>query len=51
VAVGFALDIGFSGLDVKLLGMAATLHDIGKARIPLSILDKPGRLDQLKKRS
>ena len=36
VAVGFALDIGFSSLDVKQLGMAATLHDIGKARIPLS---------------
>jgi len=46
VAVGFALDIGFSSLDVKRLGMAATLHDIGKARIPLSILDKPGRLDR-----
>jgi HD-GYP domain-containing protein (c-di-GMP phosphodiesterase class II) len=30
---------------VKRLGMAATLHDIGKARIPLAILDKPGRLD------
>ena len=45
VAVGFALDIGFSELDVSRLGMAATLHDIGKARIPLSILDKPGRLD------
>jgi putative nucleotidyltransferase with HDIG domain len=45
VAVGFALDIGFSKPDVKRLGMAATLHDIGKARIPLSILDKPGRLD------
>jgi putative nucleotidyltransferase with HDIG domain len=45
VAVGFALDIGFSSLDVNRLGMAATLHDIGKARIPLSILDKPGRLD------
>jgi putative nucleotidyltransferase with HDIG domain len=45
VAVGFALDIGFAGLDVKRLGIAATLHDIGKARIPLSILDKPGRLD------
>ena len=27
------------------LGIAATLHDIGKARIPLSILDKPARLD------
>jgi len=45
VAVGFALDIGFTSLDVKRLGIAATLHDIGKARIPLSILDKPDRLD------
>jgi len=45
VAVGFALDIGFTGQDVKRLGLAATLHDIGKARIPLSILEKPGRLD------
>jgi putative nucleotidyltransferase with HDIG domain len=45
VAVGFALDIGFANADVKRLGLAATLHDIGKARIPLSILDKPGRLD------
>jgi putative nucleotidyltransferase with HDIG domain len=45
VAVGFAFDIGFATSDVKRLGMAATLHDIGKAHIPLSILDKPGRLD------
>jgi putative nucleotidyltransferase with HDIG domain len=45
VAVGFALDIGFTGPDVKRLRIAATLHDIGKARIPLQILDKPGRLD------
>jgi putative nucleotidyltransferase with HDIG domain len=45
VAVGFALDIGFASLDVKRLGIAATLHDIGKARIPLLILDKPERLD------
>ena len=45
VAVGFALDIGFASLDVKRLGIAATLHDIGKAHIPLSILDKPGHLD------
>jgi putative nucleotidyltransferase with HDIG domain len=44
IAVGFALEIGFVDLDVKRLGMAATLHDIGKAQIPLSILDKPGRL-------
>ena len=46
VAVGFALDLGFAGADVKRLGMAATLHDIGKAHIPRSILDKPGRLDR-----
>lgn len=45
VAVGFALDLGFTYPDLKRLGMAATLHDIGKARTPLSILDKPGRLD------
>jgi putative nucleotidyltransferase with HDIG domain len=45
VAVGFAIEIGFVDLDIKRLGMAATLHDIGKAQIPLSILDKPGRLD------
>jgi putative nucleotidyltransferase with HDIG domain len=45
VAVAFGLDIGFSDRDISRLGMAATLHDIGKARIPLSILDKPGRLD------
>ena len=45
IAVGFAMDIGFDTADVKRLGIAATLHDIGKARIPLSILDKPGRLD------
>jgi len=45
LAVGFALDIGFASQDVKRLGLAATLHDIGKAHIPLSILDKPGCLD------
>jgi putative nucleotidyltransferase with HDIG domain len=45
VAVGFAIEIRFNDLDVKRLGLAATLHDIGKARIPLAILDKPGRLD------
>ena len=45
VAVGFAMDIGFASPDVKRLGIAATLHDIGKAHIPRSVLDKPGSLD------
>ncbi len=30
----------------RLIIGTATLHDVGKARIPLTILDKPGRLDQ-----
>ena len=46
VAVAFAMSIKFPDADVKRLGLAATLHDVGKARIPLAILDKPGRLDQ-----
>ena len=45
VAIAFALEIGFTKPDVRRLGMAAMLHDIGKARVPLAILDKPGRLD------
>ena len=45
VTVAFGLDLGFSGPDVKRLGISATLHDIGKARIPLSVLDKPGSLE------
>ena len=45
VSVGFALELGFASPDVARLGIAATLHDIGKAHIPLTILDKPGRLD------
>jgi putative nucleotidyltransferase with HDIG domain len=44
VAVDFALSLGFNSADVKRIGIAATLHDIGKAAIPLEILDKPGAL-------
>lgn len=44
IAVGFAMGLGFSSADVYRLGLAATLHDVGKANIPLAILDKPGRL-------
>lgn len=45
VAVDFALSLGFNVADVKRLGVAATLHDVGKAAIPLEILDKPGALE------
>jgi putative nucleotidyltransferase with HDIG domain len=45
VAVEFGLKIGLPGVDIERLSFAAMLHDIGKARIPLSVLDKPGKLN------
>ena len=45
VAVDFGLSLGMSRADIERLYSAAMFHDIGKARIPLAILDKPGRLD------
>ena len=45
VAVGFGRKLGFSGADQKRLAIAGLLHDVGKARIPLAILEKPGPLD------
>jgi len=45
VAVDFGLSLAFPKCEIERLYTAAMFHDIGKARIPLAILDKPGRLD------
>jgi putative nucleotidyltransferase with HDIG domain len=45
VAVAFAQLLHFSSADQQKLATAGLLHDIGKARIPLGILEKPGPLD------
>jgi HD-GYP domain-containing protein (c-di-GMP phosphodiesterase class II) len=45
VTVDFGLSLGVGSQDIERLYMAAMFHDIGKAKIPLTILDKPGRLD------
>ena len=46
VAVDFGLSLGLGNADLERLYSAAMFHDIGKARIPLAVLDKPGRLDE-----
>jgi len=44
LAAHFAQQLGMSTPDRQRLTRAALLHDIGKARIPAAILNKPGRL-------
>ena len=43
-AVGYARHTGMAERDQLTLIVAALLHDIGKAEMPLEILDKPGKL-------
>jgi putative nucleotidyltransferase with HDIG domain len=45
IAVDFGLSLGLGTLDLERLHSAAMFHDIGKAKIPLAVLDKPGRLE------
>lgn len=45
IAVDFGLSLGMTKLDIGRLHTAAMFHDIGKARIPLAVLDKPTKLD------
>ncbi|MBA2402619.1 MAG: HD domain-containing protein [Bradyrhizobium sp.] len=46
VAADFGLSLGLAKIDMERLYSAAMFHDIGKAGIPLAVLDKPGRLDE-----
>lgn len=44
-AVDFGLSLGLAKPDLDRLCSAAMFHDIGKAKISLAVLDKPGKLD------
>ena len=44
LAMALAEFMGLSGREVRGYGLAGLLHDIGKTRIPLDILTKPGKL-------
>lgn len=46
LAAAFAATLRFGAQDAHLLAKGALLHDIGKARIPLEILNKPGPLNR-----
>jgi putative nucleotidyltransferase with HDIG domain len=45
LAVAFAQGIGLGKADAMQVSVAAMLHDVGKARVPIRILDKAGALD------
>lgn len=38
------INMGYDHKDLHILGMGAILHDLGKAKIPANILNKPGKL-------
>ncbi|MBJ6798776.1 HD domain-containing protein [Geomonas sp. Red259] len=44
LALALAASLGHEGEQVAECGMAGFLHDIGKSRVDLHILDKPGKL-------
>ena len=45
IAVDFGLSLSVPKPDIERLYSSAMFHDVGKATIPLTVLDKPGRLD------
>ena len=40
-----ARSFGFAGEALHAIGVAALLHDVGKLKIPLEVLNKPGKLE------
>lgn len=46
VAKELAMQMGFSIDTIHMIELAGYLHDLGKLRVPDSILDKPSKLDE-----
>ena len=47
LATIMARAMGFSEREIAGIALAASLHDIGKIKVPIEILTKPGRLSEL----
>lgn len=45
LAILLGRELNFSVEELKSIGLCALLHDIGKMKVPLEILNKPGKLD------
>ena len=46
LAIAIAHQLGFSGVKLTQLGKTAIMHDIGKTRVPIQLINKPAKLDQ-----
>src|SRR5205807_9295617 len=46
LAMRLALTLGLDTSDVRMVGLAGRLHDVGKVAIPDAVLQKPGRLTE-----
>jgi putative nucleotidyltransferase with HDIG domain len=46
LAMALAEYLGLGARDVRTFGIAGLLHDIGKVKIPLEVLTKPGRFTE-----
>lgn len=44
MAVSFGRSIGMSKSELEIIGLGGLLHDLGKMRVPLEILNKPSKL-------
>lgn len=44
MAVSFGCSIGMSKPELEIIGLGGLLHDLGKMRVPLKILNKPSKL-------
>ncbi|MBP1926366.1 HD-GYP domain-containing protein (c-di-GMP phosphodiesterase class II) [Sedimentibacter acidaminivorans] len=44
LSISTGISLGFSEYELHELGMCGLMHDIGKMLIPLSIINKPGKL-------
>jgi putative nucleotidyltransferase with HDIG domain len=47
LATGFGRYLGLRHYDLKRLSSGSILHDIGKVRVPVEILEKPAALDEV----